>query len=277
MSAKLAKGRFVKASSWRRHRDRKGGRMSVTRESRLPTPSAWQLEFGRLIAFPVDPPVFMNQHWWTDLTSEQPDDFVSTRKKHTREDRGGFQGAVLALTVDLSRVEWLVQPSGEFGESSGKLPTLGPLRDKVDWFVELLSPWLANSCPPLVRLAFAGKLLQAAATPLDAYRILSRHLPAVNLDSNPNDFLLQINRRKNSTVVDGLPINRISSWSKLNVAFSVEPGKPLKWPETSYGAVELDINTAPDWPETLPPKLLPRLFRELASLAVENAERGDIP
>jgi hypothetical protein len=251
--------------------------MNASTQDRLLTTSAWQLEFARLIAFPADPPLFMDQHWWEDLASEQPPDFVSTRKKHTREDRGSFQGTVLSLTVDLRRVEWLIQPLGEFGDLPGNLPTLGPFRDKIDWFVELLSHWLTSSCPPLVRLAFAAKLLQPAATQQEAYRVLAAHLPAVNLDPNPNDFFFQINRRKTSTVVAGLPINRVSTWSKMNVTFSVEPGTPFTWPDNCYTALELDINTAPEKTDILPSESLPRLFRELASLGVEIAERGDIP
>jgi hypothetical protein len=172
---------------------------------------------------------------------------------------------------------WLVEPSSEAGDLPGDLPTLGPFREKVDWFVELLSPWLANSCPPLVRLAFAGKLLQPAATQQEAYRLLAAKLPTVRLEPNPNDFVFQINRRKFSTVVNGLPINRVSTWSKMNIAFTVEPGKPFTWPDHCYTALELDINTAPEKTDILPHESLPRVFKELASLGVDIAERGDIP
>src|SRR5262249_31155500 len=126
--------------------------------------------------------------------------------------------------------------------------------------------------------AFSAKLLQPAASPEEAYRVLAAHLPAVNLDSSPDDFLLQINRRKEtSDVVDGLPINRVCTWSKMNVAIFVEPGRPFKWPDQCYSALELDINTAPEKTDILPRTSLPRLFIELVSLGREIAERGDIP
>jgi hypothetical protein len=254
--------------------------MNASREDRAPAAPAWQLEFARLIAFPAEAPLSMDQDWWHDLASEQPDDFVSTRKKHAREDRGSFQGVILSLRLDLHRIEWLIQPTVELEEIPGELPTIGPLREKVDWFVALLHSWLANSCPPLVRLAFAGKLLQAAATRQEAYRFLGGHLPGVNLDPNLDDFLFQVNRRRISNVVPGLPLNRISTWSKFNASFSVDPSAtrtPFRWPEKCYSAVELDMNTAPETAEVLPRESLPGLFRELASLGVEIAERGDIP
>ena len=186
---------------------------------------------------------------------------------------------MLTLRVDLSKIEWLMQPLVEFDDSSGNLPTIGAMQEKVDWFFDLLNPWLAKSCPPLIRIAFGGKLLQAAPTSQDAYRVLANHLPAVNLEPNPNDFVLQINRRRVSNVVPGLPLNRVSTWSKLNVAFSVEspPRAPFKWQDNCYSAVELDMNTAPERSENLPHESLPRLFEELVSLGVEIAERGDIP
>jgi hypothetical protein len=253
--------------------------MDVAAEGRSAATSAWQLEFVRLVAFPATPPLFTDQHWWEDLAAEQPGDFVSTRKKHSREDRGSFQGAILSLSVDLSRVAWLVEPAGEPVELTGNLPVLGPLQEKVDWFIDLLTPWLANSCPPLVRLAFAGKVLRSVANAKEAYQVLAAHLPRVNLDPNPNDFLIQINRRKASTVVDGLLLNRVCTWSKFSVTYSVDSpaGTPFSLPGHCYSTLELDINTAPERTEILPPQSLPRLFRELASLGVEIAERGDSP
>jgi hypothetical protein len=174
---------------------------------------------------------------------------------------------------------WLAKSPGDVGDLPGVLPTLGPFREKIDWFVALLTPWLANSCPPLKRLAFTGKLLQSASTAREAYRVLAAHLPAVNLEQNPNDFMLQINRRRDSRVVAGLPINRVSTWSKLNVTFLTESQgeTPFRWPENCYSALELDVNTAPEIADILPRESLPRLFGELASLGVEIAERGDIP
>jgi hypothetical protein len=252
--------------------------MKVPKKGRLPAASAWQLEFVRLIAFPASPPVFLDQDWWKDLVAEQPDDFVSTRKKEYRDDRGSFQGVLLSLTVDFMRVVWEARPPAVV-DRSGNFPTFDePFQDKVGWFVKLLNPWLTTSCPPLQRLAFSAKLLQPAASAAEAYRFLAAKLPTVNLDSNPNDFFLQINRRKpKSDVVDGLPINRVSAWSKMNVAVSIEPGKLFQWPDRCYSALELDINTAPERTEVLPRDSVPRLFRELVDLGVDIAKRGDTP
>jgi hypothetical protein len=239
--------------------------------------SVWQLEFARLIAFSAIAPVSIQQEWWRDLTGAQPDDFVSTRKAHLRDDRGSFRGALLSVMVDVKRVVWEAR-SPAVVDQSGAFPMLGPLRETLAWFVELLTPWLMSVSPPLVRLAFSAKLLQPANTPEEAYRVLAAQLPAVNLDSKPDDFALQINRRRESSdIVVGLPINRVCTWSKMNVAVFAEPGTPFTWPERCYSALELDINTAPEKAAILPRTSLPQLFRELVSLGEDIAERGDIP
>ncbi len=247
----------------------------MPREHPLPEALAWRVEFVRLIAFPTSPAILLDQTWWKDLTGEQPE--VSTRKNDRRDDRGSLQGALLSLTVDFRRVIWEARPPAVVDES-GNFPTFdGPIREKFDWFVALLDPWLTASCPSLHRLAFSAKLLQPAATAKEAYRVLAAHVPIVTFDRPPNDFLLQINRRKEkSDVVDGLSINRLSTWSRMNVAIEIEAGKAFRWPDRCYSALELDINTAPERAKLLPCDSLPRLYKELVSLGVDIAEQGDI-
>jgi hypothetical protein len=185
--------------------------MNDTMEPTVPAVSAWQLESARFIAFPVDSPLFMKQHWWQDLAG-QPEDFRSTKTKQSVEEHGSFQGVTLSLTLDRNRVMWSVKPSAELGELPDELPILGPFREKLAWFVELLTLWLAKSCPPIRRLALGGKLLQVAATQQDAFRVLSCYLPGVNFEPNlPNDFILQTNRRRQSAVVEGLPLKAVDA------------------------------------------------------------------
>jgi hypothetical protein len=248
----------------------------VAKKGRLSATSAWQLEFVRLIAFPTSPPVFLDQEWWKELAGEQPEDYVSTRKSESRDERGSFQGVLLSLTVDLTRIVWEVRPAAVV-DQSGNFPTLeGPFQQKFGWFVDLLNPWMTTSCPPLLRLAFSAKMLQPTASAQEAYRVLTMHLPIEGLlRSSPNDFLLQVNRRKKSKIVHDLPINRVSTWSKMNVAIMTQPGRLFEWPDRCYCALELDINTAPERTEILPSDLLSRLFQELMTLGADIAAHGD--
>src|SRR5262249_42648127 len=115
-----------------------------------------------------------------------------------------------------------------------------------------------------------------AATQEEAYQALSGQLPRVKLEPRPNDFLYHVNRRRGSKVLQGVQVNRISTWAKLNIPFSVSRGVPFRWPDRCYSAVQLDMNTAPEKVEVLPGQLLPQVFEELAHLALEIAERGDV-
>jgi hypothetical protein len=253
--------------------------MSQPQASTEPSPPeapAWQLEFARLIAFPAEPALALTQTWWKELATEQPDDYALTRKKDGYEERGTFQDVGLSLSIDHQHIEWLIEPLGKFDESAERLPTIGPFRDKILWFASLMTPWLSKSSPPLLRLAFAGKLLQPADTQDEAYRALSRLLSGVRLTPPPNDFMYHVNRRRDLRILKGLQVNRMSTWSKMNIIFSVPPGVPFCWPDKCYSAVQLDINTAPEKAEVLPAKLLPHVFEELAALALEIAERGDV-
>jgi hypothetical protein len=249
--------------------------VNVPTPDQLPVASAWQLEFVRLIAFPLSPPDFHDKEWWNEVTGKQPEEYISTRKAGYRYDRGHFQEAWLSLMVEPNRIIWEARPPTVVDES-GIFPTLGgPVREKLSWFAELLAPWLTTSCPPIRRLALNAKLLQPVASAKEAYQILANYLPIVNLDTNPNDFLLQINRRKGSDTVKDVPIDRVSTWSRMNIGVLMQPGMPFKWPDRCYSALELDINTAPERAVALPSGSLPRLFQELASLGADIAERGD--
>jgi hypothetical protein len=244
--------------------------------------AAWQLEFARLFAYPVESPLLIQQRWWQALAG-QPDDFELHETKQSRKVSGSINGARLSLTIDPNHIIWEIQPPPQ----GGPLPTLGQFREKLEWVVAKLTPWLANSCPPIRRLSFNWKLLQFAATQRKAFEILAHYLPgelifkrSAGMDvepRSPNDFILQMNRRRDSTVIGGLPLNRVSTWSKINVPFVVDAEKDFEWPEECYSALELQINTAPEKTKVLPPEQVPQLFRELADLGVEIADHGDIP
>jgi hypothetical protein len=237
---------------------------------------AWQLEFARLIAFPAEPAPGMNQNWWQELAGGKPDDHKLTQTKGSHEERGTFQGVGLSLRIDYHRIEWLIEPLGKLDESDGSLPTIGPFRDTIPWFARLMTSWLGKPAPPVLRLAFVCKLLQPAERQENVYRVLEHMLHYVKLTPRPNDFLYHVNRRRNSKVVGGLEINRMSTWSKMNILFSCEPGKAFTWPEKGYSAVQLDINTAPEKGGILPAALVSPLFEELVRFGLEIAERGDV-
>src|SRR5262249_51918644 len=159
--------------------------MEAATEPAPPGAPAWQLEFARLIAFPAEPALGLKQNWWQVVVGGQPDDYTLTRTKGRHEERGTVQDLGLSLTIDPHRIEWLVEPLGTLVEAEGRLPTIGPFQEKIPWFARLVTPWLADSAPPVLRLAFVCKLLQPADTQEDVYRALERLLRSVKLTPRP--------------------------------------------------------------------------------------------
>jgi hypothetical protein len=74
-----------------------------------------------------------------------------------------------------------------------------------------MDQWLQH-CPPINRLAFTGSLLQPVDNHPAGYEILNRYMRWVEIDPQSSEFLYRINRRANSTAVQGLDLNRLSTW-----------------------------------------------------------------
>jgi hypothetical protein len=224
----------------------------------------------------------VRQNWWQELTGAEPENVLEKRQKQEREESGVFQGAVLSLSFDLLRIQWAVSPRLDVENlPGGQLPPcLGSFIERQAWFRALMERWLPH-CPAVHRLAFTASLLQPVPDQPAGYRMLDRYLRWVEIDPQSSEFLYRINRRANSAIVQGMGINRLSTWlvAKFAVLMRiVEGGHPeqqIEPTETFACAMELDINTAPEFRGPLPHADLPRIFAELVAAAVEIATRGD--
>jgi hypothetical protein len=154
-------------------------------------------------------------------------------------------------------------------------------------FMEVMRRWLPD-CPRLQRLAFGAALYLPVENREEGYRHLRKYLPFTReyspqtgafLEYSPRtgDFLYQFNRRRPSESVPRVQLNRLSKWMWLPLGeLRVVDGKLVEPPESAC-LLELDINTAPEFQEGLPPDRCVPLFEELIRLAVEIAAQGDVP
>jgi hypothetical protein len=153
--------------------------------------AAWELEFVKLIALPAEPVEVLEQDWWTNVAGDKPDDFVSTRRMGSRDDRGAFQDTLLALTVTQSEsisMVWETRPLG-IVDALGNFPTFKePFRERIDWFVRLIRDWLTTCCPTLARIAFSAKFLHQAANAKEAYKFLGHSVPRMDLRTKSERF-----------------------------------------------------------------------------------------
>lgn len=252
--------------------------------NRLPL-SAWHAERLRLTAFPITATPPQNISWWTELMGEPAETKTVQPKLDRQTEQGLFLGAKLVNQVQPNRIDWLIQLTDQESEAIS-FPTIGPFLEVIEPFVELMLRWFKlKTCPELKRLAFGPILVYPVDSRVAGYRQLSVYLPSIKLDhEGSSDFFYQINRIRNSTSKsDGFKINRLSKWSVSAVQrmdFSI--GKEIDLSVTKRQAyyacrLDLDINTAAEFPGPLPKKQLSLIFQELVDLAKEIALEGDVP
>lgn len=247
----------------------------------------WELQSVQLNLFPVDfaKALSAEQNWVEAITGESPE---SNRKKLERVDKVEVKGPagterVIQLTIGAGKINWLeiAPPVLNPEEPIDRVPTLGAYAAVRDRFMSMMTGWLP-SCPLVWRVGFGAFLARPATSHAHAYQQLQDYLPFLQLDpEGSSDLIYRINRRRDSKIVPGLPLNRLVKWAALKIEFgaSVEvPGAPptqfgesIVWASTA----ELDINSSPAHSGPLDATILPALIGELVSLGTEIACRGD--
>ena len=111
---------------------------------------------------------------------------------------------------------------------------------------------------------------------------ISKYLPQLNISSMERDLNYQINRRRKSSTVTHLTVNRLAKWSTLEIgeiqmtldAARLSLGQQI---ETGHAIkLDLDLNTVPG-SGAVKSARIPALFEELLSFGEELATQGDIP
>ncbi len=246
----------------------------------------WLVESLRFTLFttpePIDP-----TDWWESTVGQPPVETVSKKLGGERTYLGPCGGQTLRLNVSPLRVDWIVtmpEPEGE--EPLETVPTIGPFSTTLESFVGLMTRWLASSKPRAKRLAL-GVVLLHPESDLNATMRTIRSFVPLSLDEGPVwDFLFQVNRRRDSGVVPGLELNRLSKWSRamfrtmavqVSAALMAESITTSQVPVGSaecFTRLELDINTAQEFAGVLDGPVLVPLLRELADDAADIARSG---
>lgn len=248
----------------------------------MPDRQEWRAQYVKMIAFPTEPPLGIEQNWWSDLTGSQPE--TSVRKPQKREDSGSFEDVALSVEIDPFRVSWTLSPRVDPENIPSDFPTLGSAFSRRDWLVSLMARWLELG-PPIKRLAFAGSLLQFVPSKEEAYSRLNKYLHGVEVDPDTSDFMYRLNRQRDSrTGIAGLRINRLCTWAAAKLTFglhAVSKGTgetrevPIREAQNAC-VIELDINTAPDFLlSELPRGSLRDIYAELVDVGLQAAEQGD--
>ena len=251
-----------------------------------PPLSAWQVESLRMTVF-LSPTVQVpaTPTWWKDLVGEPAETQNALPRQKVWREEGPFERGKLAVAVQFSRrIDWLYLATDPPEGGQEEPPTLGSFPEVLTSFSRLMIRWFQSDASPSVqRLAFGSTLIQPVDNQQIGYQQIAAYLPHFSLNlEGASDFFFQINRPRTSTSgISDLRINRLSKWSVPIWAMTEIPATPeMGFRVRQRGALcrlELDINTAPDFPGDLPQERLSQIFEELASLGQEIAREGDIP
>jgi hypothetical protein len=156
---------------------------------------------------------------------------------------------------------------------------VGDLWDGFGALDGVVNNWL-GSAPPLSRLALGAVLHHPAENSAAAHRALNELLSGVSIpEEGVSDFLYQINRPRQSTVEHGLVLNRLSKWSVAGMLLKLQTegqGKTIVL-KTQLVACRLELEVSTDAERDEPLTDILALWRELSGLALEIAQKGNVP
>ena len=244
-------------------------------------PSTWGTELLRATAFyPGKVPTEVSD-WWQRVTGEPFSSRFPDPMAGGVVDEGLIPDGKLSLARTGQRIDWVLSPNDSVKPDAAG-PSLGPLPEVLPKFLSLLSKWSPTS-PAVKRLAIGGALFKPVNDWTEGHSVIRGQLSdlALNLDG-VRDFGVTINRSRLSEAgVAELTINRMLRWSAAPFtvfAFTVVDGRAVAKPQGGpqlQARVELDINTAGDFPGEIPTDKIHPVLSELAAMAVKVPSEGD--
>lgn len=163
-----------------------------------------------------------------------------------------------------------------------EMPSLGPWETVRETFVKNTCRWLSEVSNPIIRIGVGAVLLHRTDSRRDTYRELKSLLRSVNVDPDQmRDLLFRINWPKQSATVNGLRLNRLTTWAAMQyntiaVNFNV-PSVPTHISEMYALRLEIDHNTDPERKTPFEQEALVPIFQELVEMACETASVGELP
>ena len=239
----------------------------------------WHVESLRLSVFLVEQVTPEHELGrWAELMGSDPDETRTQHYGHVATADGPFGSGRLRLGVGASRFDWQVTPAPD--ETSTPFLSLGAYESVHDAFSPRMRAWLEQGCPPVQRIAYAPVLIRQMKSIAGANRYLADRLESLQLrdPDHTTDLEFRFNVRKQSDTERSIQINRLVTWSVVEVAAArvaipprAGPGDVHVGPSTPVCKLQMDLNSAPE--NTTPLAAPAGLFDELVSIAFELADR----
>ena len=240
----------------------------------------WETENLRVSLFPPSPTELWEDSGlltglWEGVTDAKPDSVDSRPKGRITKVGGNTAEGSLLLVGQRNKIDWLV-----VGEPTSVFPELRDVNGVLDLLRKATERSLGKFAQ-VQRLAMGAVLMAPVRDPTQGLKQLSQFLPRLELDSMEGvDFIYRVNRRRRSTVVPHVRINRLAKWSivqagNLQITLDTEPA--LNTSTVRFARrLELDINNDPR-AGVMGRAKIPELLDEFVSLASELSLKGDIP
>lgn len=246
----------------------------------------WLTESLRLTVFPHPPEVDVAVNWWQAVTGEAPATHTVQRLGPVLQEHGPIQNSYcnLSLQFQPGRLDWVMSPIIPPSLKLEGFPNFDSFDSATEKFRALFLKWI-RVAPPFNRLAIGSILVLPVQDKADGYREIQKYLPAVKLDAeNSADFSYGINRPRQSQIIAGLRINRLSNWSVAKLSgIRIELGDAgqSRAIESAEGLsacrLQVDVNTQPERTEAFVYNDREALLDELMRINAELVDRGDVP
>lgn len=241
----------------------------------LPELTGWEAESVRMTCMASVPITASGKNWWQAFTGSAPEAVVSKPGAAMHSESGPFGAGRLEMKVTFNRVDWLYTPIIEPGPA---IPSLGTAEEFLASMSEPLGRWLSSSGDvPFVRIASGATLLRPVPDIAGGNLAVLAYLPFVQLNAEvARDIFFQTNFPRQSKVVDGITLNRISRFmSAAAQVINIQSGSPIPTVDTQYLCrVELDFSTNADRQEPIPTASRSALYEELVASVREMMTLG---
>jgi hypothetical protein len=241
----------------------------------------WKAKMLRVTAFPLKSVPVGSRNLWNELQIGESERHEKT--KISVSDQGPVNDNWFVVTNAGSRIDLLYLPTPSETPVS-EFTDVGDFEESANWFLNVVSRWFENHCPPLSRLAFGAVLNHVVADRLEGYAAISDFLPFKVDAEKSRDFAYQINKPVHWVDSPIIEINRLSHWSVAMMATLVgdailnfpQIATTLESQSSSFACeATFDINTAPKSGLVITREMAISLLRELQKQAVELSVTGD--
>jgi len=241
--------------------------------------AAWGADILRLTRFCSPGTTINTDGWWNRLTGGDPDSEGGQPKLGMRALAGRHDDWPLALQVlhRDARIDWV---AGGLGESVNN-PAAASFPERMSSFLRIMRQWLTEVDLPTSRLALGVVCMLGVGDLREGYQRVCDYLDFTLDPDVCSDFNYQINKRRRSTAVTGVGVNRLMQWSVASFhekALVISAGAGVAATETAapkyFVRLELDINTAPE-ATNLPQDKLAALLEEFADWAKQIIKEGE--